>query len=80
MYILSSGLKIGRCVYVIVMLEECSKNRKSSNKIGAVGTSAIGPTCMPNFIKIGGGQEHCWLISYGMSSAGICIASLEPFL
>ena len=22
---------------------------------------------MPNFIKIGGGQEYCWLISYGMT-------------
>ena len=25
--------------------------------------------CVPNFIKIGGGREYHWLISYGMTHA-----------
>ena len=43
---LSLDLKIRRCVDVIVMSEECSKNRKSSDKIIAVGTSAYTSVCL----------------------------------
>ena len=52
-YINKVSQKIGRSFYVIVISEGACKNRKTSDKIGAVGISV---TSVPNFKRIGGGE------------------------